>query len=81
MGTKNILRVPNIIKVKKHPTEKPTELMEILIANSSNPGDTVMDSFMGVGSTGVACQKLGRKFIGIEIDEKYFNIAKERLKV
>ena len=49
MGTKNILRVPNIIRTKKHPTEKPAELMQILVENSSNPGDTVLDPFMGVG--------------------------------
>ncbi len=79
MGEKNILRVPNIMRTKKHPTEKPVELMEVLIKNSSNEGDTVLEPFMGAGSTGVAAKKLGRNFIGIEIDEKYFNIAKERI--
>ena len=80
MGTKNILRVPNITRVKEHPTEKPKNLMKILIANSSNEGDTVLDPFMGVGGTGLACKELNRDFIGIEIDKKYFNIADERMK-
>jgi site-specific DNA-methyltransferase (adenine-specific) len=80
MGTSNILRVPNITRTKEHPTEKPKDLMKILIANSSNEGDTVLDPFMGVGGTGLACKELNREFIGIEIDEKYFNIADERMK-
>lgn len=79
MGEKNILRVPNIIRTKDHPTEKPVELMKVLIENSSNKGDTVLDPFMGVGGGMVACKLTGRNGIGIEIDEKYFNIAKERL--
>lgn len=83
-GTSDILSIPNI-KTKDsdgkniHDTEKPVELMKILIANSSKEGDTVLDPFVGVGSTGVACKKLNRKFIGCEIDENYFNIAKERI--
>lgn len=79
MGTPNLLRVPNIIGNKEHPTEKPVGLMELLIKNSSNEGDLVIDPFMGVGATGVACKNLDRKFIGIEIDEKYFNIAQNKL--
>lgn len=79
MGTKNILSVPNITRVKNHPTEKPVELMKILIENSSNTGDIVLDPFMGVGATGIACRESSRDFIGIEIDEKYFNIAKTRI--
>lgn len=78
MGTKNILQINNIIGNKKHPTEKPVELMKILIDNSTW-GGVVIDPFMGSGSTGVACKELGLDFIGIEIDEKYFNIAKERI--
>ena len=78
-GTSNILRVPNIIGNKKHPSEKPVELLEIMINNSTNDGDTVIDMFMGSGSTGVACKNLNRKFIGIELDGKYFDIAKERI--
>ena len=80
MGTKNILNIKNIIGNKTHPTEKPVELMEILVKNSSNEGDLVLDCFMGTGATGVACKNLNRDFIGIEIDENYFNIAKDRLK-
>lgn len=79
MGTSNLLRVPNIIGSKEHPTEKPAQLMEVLIKNSSNEGDIVIDPFMGVGATGVACMNLNRRFIGIEIDEKYFNIAQKKL--
>lgn len=79
MGTKNILSVHNIIGNKNHPTEKPVELMKIMIANSSNKGDIVLDPFAGTGATCVAAKELGRDFIGIEINEKYANIAKERI--
>lgn len=79
MGTKNVLQINNIIGNKKHPTEKPVELMKILVENSTSGGDTVLDPFMGSGSTGVACKQTNRDFIGIEIDEKYFNIAKDRI--
>lgn len=79
MGTKNVLEVPNILNGKTQPTEKPVRLNEILIENSSNVGDVVIDPFMGTGSCGVAAKKLGRDFIGIEIDKKYFDIAKERI--
>ena len=80
MGSSNILRVPNIVRTKKHPTEKPVELMKILIENSSKEGDRVLEPFMGAGSTGVACKELNRDFIGIEIDERYFRIAEERIR-
>lgn len=62
-----------------HDTEKPIELMKILIANSSKVNDIVIDPFMGIGSTGIACKQLHRRFIGIEIDKKYYHIAKERI--
>lgn len=62
-----------------HPTQKSLKLFSDLINIHTNPGDTVMDCFMGSGTTGVACKRLQRKFIGIEIDENYFNIAKERI--
>lgn len=83
-GTADILSVPNIKSKNEHgqnlhDTEKPVELMEILIKNSSNEGDVVLDPFMGIGSTGVACKNLQRKFIGIEIDKQYFDIANIRL--
>ena len=64
---------------KLHPTQKPVELIEYLIKTYTNEGDTVLDFTMGSGTTGVACKKLNRNFIGIELDEKYFNIAKERI--
>lgn len=70
--------VPNR-KGKLHPTQKPVELLEWLIKTYSNENDTVLDSCMGSGSTGVACKNLNRNFIGIEIDQKYFEIAKDRL--
>ena len=79
-GTKNILRIPNIIGTKTHPTEKPVELMKILIENSSNKDDIVLDCFMGTGSTGIACIETNRKFLGIEIDKKYYDIAMKRIK-
>ena len=64
---------------KLHPTQKPVELLEYLIKTYTNDGDTVLDNCMGSGSTGVACKNLNREFIGIEKEEKYFNIAKERI--
>lgn len=79
MGSKQCLEINNIIGTKKHPTEKPSSLMEIMINNSSAENDMILDPFMGSGSTGVACINTNRKFIGIELDEKYFNIAKERI--
>lgn len=62
-----------------HPTQKPVQLMEDLISRHSNVGDTVLDPFMGSGTTGVACQNLGREFIGIEKDAGYFAAAQDRL--
>jgi DNA modification methylase len=64
---------------KQHPTQKPVALMEWCLSFLPNSG-TILDPFMGSGTTGVACVKLGRKFIGIEIDEGYFNIACERIR-
>ena len=64
---------------KLHPTQKPVALMEYLIKTYSNEGETVLDFTMGSGSTGVACKNLNRKFIGIEKDDKYFKIAKQRI--
>lgn len=62
-----------------HPTQKPVKLCEHLVSLYSNEGDTVLDNCMGSGSTGVACVNLKRNFIGIELDEGYFNIAKKRI--
>lgn len=73
----------DIIKFKKdsglHPTQKPVELLEYLIKTYTNENETVLDNCMGSGSTGVACVNTNRNFIGYELDEHYFQIAKERL--
>ena len=62
-----------------HPTQKPVDLLEYLIRTYTNEGETVLDFTMGSGSTGVACVNTNRNFIGIELDEGYFQIAKERI--
>lgn len=66
-------------KLYKHPTIKPVDIIENLIINSTQENETVLDCFMGSGTTGVACKKLNRNFIGIEIEENYYNIACERI--
>lgn len=78
------LRVPSSVQKFNrerglHPTQKPVALMEYLIKTYTNEGELVLDNCMGSGTTGVACKSLNRKFIGIELDETYFNIAKERI--
>ena len=70
--------VPNR-RGKLHPTQKPVELLEYLIKTYSNENDTILDNCMGSGSTGVACINTNRKFIGIEFNNKYFEIAKNRI--
>lgn len=83
-GTSDILSVPNQ-KLKGddgknlHDTEKPVGLMEILIGNSTQENGIVLDPFMGIGSSGIAANNLGRNFIGVELDDTYFSIAKERI--
>lgn len=62
-----------------HPTQKPVALLEQLIQAYSNVGDTILDNCMGSGSTGVACVNTGRSFIGIELDDHYFEVAKHRI--
>lgn len=69
----------NKCKAELHPTQKPVELIKYLIEKSTNENDIVVDTFMGSGTTGVACKNLNRNFIGIELDTTYFNIAKERI--
>lgn len=64
-----------------HPTQKPVALLEYLIKTYTNEGETVLDNCMGSGSTGVACVNTNRNFIGIELDDKYFDIAKQRIGV
>lgn len=81
------LRYPNTIlkfdivpfTERTHPTEKPIQLLEYLVKTYTNEGDTVLDNCMGSGTTGLACRNLNRNFIGIEKDEKYFEIAKKRV--
>jgi site-specific DNA-methyltransferase (adenine-specific) len=73
-----VWRFPTV-RGKLHPTMKPLKLMEHLLKASSNTGCTILDPFMGSGSTGVACKNLNRNFIGIEKEEKYFEIAKKRI--
>ena len=67
------------LKSNLHPTQKPVALLKELIKTFSNEGDTVLDNCMGSGSSGVACLNTGRRFIGIELDERYFEVAKKRL--
>jgi len=71
--------INNDNKNKTHPTQKPVALMEYLIKTYTKEGETVLDFTMGSGSTGVAAKNLNRNFIGIELDDKYFNTAKDRI--
>ena len=64
----------------KHPTQKPLKILRHILKIASNENDMVLDPFMGVGSTAVACKEMNRNFTGIEVEEKYVNLAKQRLK-
>jgi len=80
----NNMSMDNLFSVKNskgdgHPTQKPVELMKFWIKQSTQENETVLDPFMGVGATGVAARKLGRKFIGIEIEQKWFDVACKRI--
>lgn len=77
-GTKTVLQIKNT-KERIHPTEKPTELLRILIENSTNEGDTVLDPFGGSFSTALAALQTNRKAISFEIDENYYTLGKQRL--
>lgn len=85
-GTSDLLQYPNL-KTKAedgkpiHPTEKPIDLMKVLIKNSSKEGEIVLDPFLGVGSTVIAAKQTNRQYIGIEIDENYFDLSKVRIDV
>lgn len=72
-------KIPKAENMKLHKVQKPIELVEKMILNSSLPEDTVLDCFMGSGTTAVAALNLNRSFIGFEIDEKYFEIARNRI--
>jgi site-specific DNA-methyltransferase (adenine-specific) len=69
----------NRVERPLHPTQKPTDLLEWLIKTYTNENDVVLDNCMGVGSTGVACKNINRKFIGIELETKYYEIAKNNI--
>lgn len=75
---KDVLKF-NKDKERLHPTQKPVDLLKFLIKSYTNEHDVVLDNCMGSGSTGVACINTNRNFIGIELEEKYFNIAKQRI--
>lgn len=75
----NILKFSSDRK-KLHPTQKPVALLEYLIKTYTNENGIVLDNCMGSGSTGVACIKTGRKFVGIELDDQYFDLAKRRIR-
>ena len=75
----NMVQVGTNGNKRLHPTQKPIEIMEYLIKTYTNEGDIVLDFTMGSGTTGVACKKLKRKFIGIELDNTYFEVAQERI--
>lgn len=77
---KNIIEISSLRKNFNHPTEKPVELMETLVKLVSTEGSTVLDMFAGSFSTGVACVNTNRKFLGIEMDEGYFNIGVNRMR-
>ena len=82
IDAKTVYYQPINIKDKRlwnHPTIKPLNIIETIIKNSSKENDTVLDCFMGSGTTGVACKNLNRNFIGMELDDTYFEIAKERI--
>ena len=83
-GTSDILDIPNKKSKDKngcnlHDTEKPIELMKILIENSSSEGDLIYEPFMGIGSVVLACKELNRNYISTELDANYFEIAKNRI--
>ena len=67
-------------RIGLHPTQKPVKLMEYLIKTYTNENETILDFTMGSGTTGVACSNLNRNFIGIEVDNKHFETAKDRIK-
>lgn len=78
----DILDFPGVpVNQLRHSSQKPVDLLEYLVRTYTRRGDVVLDNCMGVGSTGVACLRTGREFIGIELDEHYYDIARERLRL
>jgi len=78
-GLRDIVKVPWSSHKPHHPAEKPIDLLRFIVQESTEQGEIVIDPFMGSGTTGVACKELNRRFIGIEIDEKYCEISAKRL--
>ena len=82
-GERDVWQIKNgavaSIAKRKHPSQKPIELMTRMIKNSTREGEVVLDCFMGSGSTGVACVNTGRQFIGFELDERFYEIAEQRI--
>ena len=76
---RDVIKFNNVIRSLSHPTQKPVALLEYLIKTYTNENETVLDNTMGSGSTGVACVNTHRNFIGMELDPKYFEIAKNRI--
>ncbi len=81
---RSVLRYPNkpcMTESEKtgHPTQKPVNMLEYILKGLSNPGDTILDPFVGSGSTLVACHRTGRKGIGYELNDEYFEMARDRL--
>lgn len=74
----SVLQFPHC-KSKMHPTQKPVALLEWLVKTYTNPGDTVLDPVMGSATTGIACLRTGRHFVGIEKDATYFDVARKRV--
>lgn len=77
---KNVFHFSNTRHVTAHPTEKPLDLIKLIVQVSSNEGDLVVDPFMGSGTTAAACKELGRTFLGFELEPEYIKMANERLK-
>jgi site-specific DNA-methyltransferase (adenine-specific) len=78
MEKKKVIEHPAVID-DAHPTVKPLPIIKRLLINCSEENDLILDPFLGSGTTGVACAEMGRKFTGIELDEKYFDIACRRI--
>ena len=76
----DIHRIRHNVRRDEHPNQLPVPLMERLLLMTTDEGDTVLDPFMGTGTTAIAAKRLGRKFIGIELDSKYISIAQKKLR-
>ena len=79
LGSKVLFSFKTICGNKVHPSEKPIELMKLFVENSSQENETVLDPFMGAGSTALACKETGRNYIGFELDKHYHDIANKRI--